>query len=403
LATDPALLATLSTLGAQIGQFLLRMRSEEALRDADRRKDEFLATLAHELRNPLAPLRASVQVLRTAPYDPSRVEATCAVMDRQVGQMVRLIDDLLDVSRITHGQFALKRESIALATVVAGAVETVQPVMDDAEQTLAVTLPAEPVYLDGDAVRLAQALGNLLGNASKYSPRGARITIDARSEEGSVVIRVRDPGMGIAADMLPHVFDLFTRAQGTHVDATGGLGIGLSLVKRLVEMHGGTVRAASDGPGRGSELTIRLPVIAAAEAVAPTARRDGRVPDMSRRILVVDDNRDAAESLETLLTLWGHEVAVAHDGVEAVETAAAFRPDVVLLDIGLPRMNGYDACRALRAQPGGKDAVVVALTGWGQEQDRRKSAEAGFDAHLVKPVDDGVLREVIGRARTAQS
>jgi signal transduction histidine kinase/CheY-like chemotaxis protein len=402
LATDAALLETLSTHGAQIGQFLLRVRSEEALRDADRRKDEFLATLAHELRNPLAPIRASLQVLRVASHDPRRVETACAVMDRQVGQMVRLIDDLLDVSRITHGQLVLKRERIALATVVESAVETLRPVLDGAEQTLVVVLPPEPVWLDGDVVRLAQTLGNLLGNASKYSPRGARIAVEARIDGQSLALCVRDPGLGIAPDMLPRIFDLFTRAETSHEPATGGLGIGLSLVKRLVEMHGGTVAAQSDGPGRGSAFTVRLPTAAPPVAVATAATGDARPASPERRrILVVDDNRDAAESLQTLLALWGHEVAVVHDGLEAVAQALAFRPDVVLLDIGLPRMNGYDACRAIRAQSGGTEAVIVAITGWGQEQDRRRSEEAGFDAHLVKPVEERALREVVARSRTA--
>ena len=400
LATDPQLLVTLAVLGAQIGQFLLRMRSEEALRDADRRKDEFLATLAHELRNPLAPIRASLQVLRTAPHDSGRVETTCSVMERQVDHMVRLIDDLLDVSRITHGQLALRFERIALTTVVGSAVETLRPMLDAAEQILAVTLPGEAVWLDADPVRLAQALGNLIGNASKYSPRGARIAVDALVDGGSVAIRVRDPGLGIAPEMLPRVFDLFTRAAGPQEQASGGLGIGLSLVRRLVEMHGGTVTAASEGPGRGSEFTVSLPLAAPPPPVETRPVPDESASGGRRRILVVDDNRDAAETLQMLLGLWGHEVAIAHDGIEAVEQAAAFRPDVVLLDIGLPRMNGYDACRAIRAQAIGKTAVVVAVTGWGQEQDRRRSADAGFDAHLVKPVDERLLREVVARTRS---
>jgi PAS domain S-box-containing protein len=402
LATDAALLATLSALGAQIGQFLLRMRSEAALRDADRRKDEFLAILAHELRNPLAPLRSSVQRLRTAPHDPDRVAATCSVMERQVARMVRLIDDLLDVSRITHGQLSLKRKPVALATVVVDAVETVQPLVDEMQQAVDVSLPAEPVWIDGDSVRLAQALGNLLGNASKYSPRGGRIAVDAHVEDGAVVVSVRDRGVGIAADVLPQIFELFTRAHAPQADHTGGLGIGLSLVKRLVEMHGGTVSAESDGPGRGSAFTMHLPVIAAPDMVERAVTRERHVQGgATRRILVVDDNRDAAESIATLLELWGHAVATAHDGVDAVDTAAAFRPDVVLLDIGLPGMNGYDACRALRAQPAGRNAVIVALTGWGQDADRRNSEVAGFDAHLVKPVEESALREVIAWTRPA--
>ncbi len=372
-----------------------RKRAEETLREADRRKDEFLATLAHELRNPLAPIRNAIQVVKLTD-DRAVRERAREMMDRQLGHMVRLIDDLLDMSRITRGKLDLRNERVDVSTIVTQAVETVRPLVEAAGHDLSVALPTGPVYLDGDPVRLAQVFSNLLNNAAKYTEAGGRIRLAVERQGSDVVVGVRDTGVGIPADMLPRVFDLFTQVDSARKWAQGGLGIGLTLVRRLVEMHGGSVEARSDGPGKGSEFVVRLPVAVEAQPHSKAGRAEDRpIPQSSLRVLVVDDNRDGADSLAEMLRILGNDTRTAYDGEEAVAAAADYRPDVVLLDIGLPRLNGYEACRRIRAQPGGKGVILIAQTGWGQEEDIRLSREAGFDRHLVKPVDPYDLMQVL--------
>jgi PAS domain S-box-containing protein len=367
---------------------------EAALREADRRKDEFLAVLAHELRNPLAPLRNGLQVLRLS-ADPAAQEETREMMDRQLAQMVRLIDDLLDVSRISRNKLELRKARLPLAAVVENAVETARPLLDAKGHSLAVTLPPEPVYLDADLTRLAQVFWNLLHNAAKYTDPGGRIELTAGREGGAVVVTVRDTGVGIPAPALPGLFTLFSQVDHSLERAEGGLGIGLALVKGLVEMHGGTVAARSAGPGQGSEFVVRLPVAEGPGAAAGPPAGGPAPPSARRRVLIVDDNRDGAASLGRMLSLLGHDTRTAHDGLEALELAEAFRPDVLLLDIGLPKLNGYDVCRRLRDRPWGRAALIVAVTGYGQEDDRRRAREAGFDQHLVKPVRFAALQGLL--------
>jgi PAS domain S-box-containing protein len=377
-----------------------RRMAEEALQEADRQKDEFLAQLAHELRNPLAPVRNAVELLRLKAPDEPEIRWSRDVIERQVSHLTRLIDDLLDVSRITRNKLELRKQRLDLAEVVQAAVETSRPAIEQSGHELTVTLPAEPVYLYGDLVRLAQVLMNLLTNAAKYTEPGGRIWLTAElASDGrpEVVVRVKDTGMGIPAEKLPRLFEMFFQVDRSLERAQGGLGIGLSLVRRLVELHGGRVEAHSDGPGRGSEFVAHLPALVEPPKIVPSPRpaAEGETKDSGRRILVVDDNQDSADSLAMLLGMTGHEVETAYDGLEAVEAAERVRPDVVLLDLGMPRLNGYDACRRIREQPWGKDVVLIALTGWGQEEDRRRTAEAGFDGHLVKPVDHAALAELL--------
>ena len=373
-----------------------RKRAEDAVREADRRKDEFLATLAHELRNPLAAISNSLQIMQRAGGRPDLVEQSRSMMDRQMRQILRLTDDLLDVSRITRNKLELRTQCVELASVIQDAVAACRPMMDAAGQQLTVLLPHEPVYLNADPVRLAQVFGNLLNNASKYTGRGGDIRLAAERQGFEVVVKVEDSGVGIAPEMLTGIFELFAQADHSLERKHGGLGIGLTLVKRLVEMHHGTVTAHSRGSGRGSEFVVRLPALSGAPASEHAPEPDDdTIAATTRRVLIVDDNVDAAESLATLLKLAGNETRIAHDGLEAVEKAAAYRPDVILLDIGLPKLNGYDACRAIRAKQWGKAIVIVALTGWGQDMDRRRSQEAGFDAHLVKPVEHAALMNLL--------
>lgn len=373
-----------------------RVRSAEALREADRRKDEFLATLAHELRNPLAPIRNGLQVLRLAGGGSEMVAEARIMMERQLGHMVRLVDDLLDMSRITRNKLELRRERVALATVIHDAVETGRPLIEQFGHTFSMTLPPNPVYLDADPVRLAQVFSNLLTNAAKYTESGGRISLKAELHGGEVLVRVADTGLGIPAEALPSIFEMFSQVDRNLERAQGGLGIGLTLVKRLAEMHGGTVEARSQGPGQGSEFIVRLPVVKEGHHRPDRGTTDEGVQGGSkRRILVVDDNRDSATSLGMVLTLMGNVVRTAGDGLAAVEAAQEFRPEMILLDLGLPKLNGYDACRRIRAQPWSEGVVIVALTGWGQEEDRRRSQEAGFDHHLVKPVDPASLAKLL--------
>jgi PAS domain S-box-containing protein len=380
-----------------------RRRAEESLREADRRKDEFLAMLAHELRNPLAPIRNAVKLLRDAGQtDPVR-EWSRDVIERQVDQLTRLVDDLLDVSRITRGKIQLQVETLDLATVVSGAVETSRPRIDARKHQLEVRLPGEPVRVVGDLVRLTQVVSNLLNNAAKFQDEGGFVSVRAEREDDDAVIRVRDQGTGIAPEMLGEVFELFAQAERTMDRAEGGLGIGLSLVKSLVEMHGGSVSVHSAGRGRGAEFTVRLPALVAAEDpgkqadVDPSANRPGE----GVRVLVVDDNQDAADSLTMLLALRGFDASVCHDGTSALAAALEKKPDVIVLDLGLPGVDGFEVCRRLR-EAGMLKTCIIAVTGFGQDEDRRKSQSVGFDAHMVKPVDPDQLVKRISESLAAR-
>jgi signal transduction histidine kinase/ActR/RegA family two-component response regulator len=377
-------------------------QANEALRQADRSKDDFLAMLAHELRNPLAPVRNALQLLKMQGLTPRMAGEARAMMERQVEHMVRLVDDLLDVSRILRGKIELRKERVELAAVIARAVETSQPAIDARGHQLTVSLPPRPVYLEADLVRMAQVISNLLENAAKFSEQAGPIVLAGEREGGEVVIRVRDAGVGIAPELLPRVFDLFTQGDRSLARSQGGLGIGLTLVRRLVQMHGGSVTATSPGVGQGSEFVVRLPALAeAAEEVGP-GDEPLRAAGTPRRVLVVDDNVDAAESAALLLRCLGHVVEVAYEGPSALGAAREFRPEVVLLDIGLPGMSGYDVARALRERPEGQGVVLAALTGYGQEQDRRRSREAGFDVHLTKPVGPAALAAFVESSRPAE-
>jgi PAS domain S-box-containing protein len=370
-----------------------RLYSE--LKEADRRKNEFLAMLGHELRNPLAPIRNALHILSIPGLGEEAVEQARQVTERQVQHLVRLVDDLLDVGRIMRGRVELRKEPVELAAVIAQAVETAQPILDAQGQELRESLPPEPLRLEADPTRLAQVVGNLLHNAAKFSERPGHVWLSAERQGTEVVLRVRDEGIGIQREFLRHIFDLFVQDDRSLERSQGGLGIGLTVVRKLVELHGGSITAHSEGPGKGSEFVVRLPALSAAAAAGPSRRGARPVSDSaSRRILVVDDNVDAAESLAMLLRLAGHDVHVAHNGPEALR-AAAFSPEVVLLDIGLPGMNGYDVARRWRQDPASRNALLVAVTGYGQDEDRRRSAEAGFDYHLTKPVDPEALRRLL--------
>jgi signal transduction histidine kinase len=398
-----------------------RVRIELALKEADRHKDEFLAMLAHELRNPLAPIYNAVQLMRRKPFADPQLEWSSDVIKRQLAHLSRLVDDLLDVSRITRGKINLNRETVQVADLIARAIETTHPLIVERAHTLSIDLPQEPLRVLVDPTRLTQALGNVLTNAAKYTERGGRIAVTAQRDGGDVVIRVTDTGEGIPAELLPVIFNLFTQLDRTSGNAQGGLGIGLALVRRLVEMHGGTVTALSEGAGQGSEFVIRLPLYtgptaapqpqpdvsttASAQATASAtagdtvnvpATRNGELRLVKHRILIADDNSDALESLATLLQLRGHEVFTACDGAMALESAERHRPDVVLLDIGMPTLDGCEVARRIRQQPWGSRIKLVALTGWGQNSDRRRSRDAGFDSHLVKPLDTDKLQDLLG-------
>jgi signal transduction histidine kinase len=377
-----------------------------ALQEADRRKDEFLAMLAHELRNPLAPIRTAVQLLRLTRAGDGQWTRARDIIERQVEHLVCLIDDLMDVSRITRGMITLQREPVTLGAVIARAIETTRPTIDARGHELHVEQPDESIVVHGDQTRLVQVVANILHNAAKFTPAGGRIVLSVHRDDGHAVISITDTGRGIPREVLPDVFDLFTKAHAAADAGHGGLGIGLALVRRLVEMHGGTVVAHSEGRGHGSRFTVQLPLLQAAPAIAAAALSES-TPDESplaartvrRRILVADDNLDAAEALSTLLQALGHEVRVAHDGAEALEVGGAFEPEIVLLDLGMPVMDGLEAARRMRQLPWGALARVVAVTGWGQQQDRARTAEAGFDAHLVKPVTDLDLLPVLTEGR----
>jgi PAS domain S-box-containing protein len=381
-----------------------KARADELI-EADRRKNEFLAMLAHELRNPLAPLSNAVQAIRRRePGDEHTVAVATDILDRQIRQMSRLVNDLLDASRISRGKIELHRTRVALRPIVDEAIETVRPLLARLEHTLTITLPPEALYVDADAGRLSQVIGNLLTNAAKFTDKGGRIWLSAEREADEAVIRVRDDGIGIAPEHLQTLFDMFVQVDTAIERSRDGLGIGLTLVKTLVELHGGTVQVHSAGPGCGSEFTVRLAAVSAADDTPSIDRREPAVGDsIARRVLVVDDSVDAAESLAMLLAFEGHEIHKAHDGAAAVRSAERLRPDIVLMDIGLPILNGYEACRRIRSQAWGAAITLVAITGWGQEEDHQQSDAAGFDLHLVKPVEHNELLRVVASARSRTS
>ncbi|MDQ2962218.1 MAG: ATP-binding protein [Pseudomonadota bacterium] len=363
----------------------------------DRRKDEFLAMLAHELRNPLAPISNAVHILQLSEKDPAKFKWAIEVISRQLRQLVRLVDDLLDVSRITRGKIELKIEAIDAAKVVAAAVETSRPFVDALEHTLTVLLPPEPLLLKGDFARVAQILSNLINNAAKYTNQGGRIAVTAAREGTNVVFRVRDTGIGIPGELLSSIFEPFTQIDRTLARSQGGLGIGLTLVRRLVEMQGGRVFASSEGPNQGSEFTVSLPAAGPAQRAKGESGESGRTPaiDLDLCVLVVDDNHDVAESTAVLLRLAGCEVHLAHDGEEAMRLVPRVSPDAVLLDIGLPRMNGYEVAERIRSDPANRDIVIVAVSGYGQQEHRLRSKQAGFDQHVVKPIDPTALSSLL--------
>ncbi len=382
-----------------------RRDAEIALRTMDRRKDEFLATLAHELRNPLAPLRNGLQLLKPAKNDAGLISRTWQMMDMQLGQMVRLINDLLDVSRITNDRIALRKELTSLDEVIRQAIETSAPVIDSQLHKLSVDMPEQEIMLDADVVRLTQVFANLLNNAAKYTPRGGRIQVKVEQGDATVAVRIIDDGIGIPQEMLGRVFDMFTQIDNSLERTQGGLGIGLSLVRRLVQMHGGTVEAYSKGAGGGSEFVVRLPTAMKATTIdlPRPAKLDAAAESVRRRILVVDDNEDSATSLALILGLKGHETKTANDGVEAIKVGDAFQPHVVLLDIGMPKLNGYETARLMRQKEWGRQALLVALTGWGQETDRVRSSDAGFDAHLIKPVEIAAIQRLLAKMRATEA
>lgn len=392
---DPGELEFLHTLAQHVAACYERFRLMEQLRDADRRKDHFLATLAHELRNPLAPLRNGLEVIKLAHIESDSVRKAQAVMDRQLGHMVRLIDDLLDMSRISQGKIVLQKQRISVSDVVHAAIETSRPSIERHGHTLSVNLPAETLWLEVDPTRMGQVLSNLLNNASKFTPHGGKIWVTAHPLGEEVELRVGDSGVGIPANMLHQVFDVFTQVDRAIDRSEGGLGIGLSLVKGLVELHGGRVEVASEGEGKGSEFVIGMPLVLEDGQSSPLDSSAPTAVTASLRILVVDDNRDSVMTLGMMLGMMRHEVREAYDGSQAVAVAREYRPNLILMDIGMPLLNGYEACRKIREQEWGGEITIVALSGWGQEEDKRRAEAAGFDGHLTKPVDPGALAELV--------
>jgi PAS domain S-box-containing protein len=377
-----------------------RKLAEDALREADRRKDEFLATLSHELRNPLAPIRTALEVMRIARNDAALVEKSRATMERQLTHLVRITDDLLDVSRITQNKVGLRRERIDLRAAVHSAIEATRSLLELRGHTVELDLPALPLWVDADFTRLSQVFSNLLNNAAKYTDPGGRVSVGAVVMDTRAVVTVVDTGVGIPAEMLPRVFDMFTQLQ-EHRDRThGGLGIGLTLAKRLIELHGGSIEVRSEGVGCGTCVTVSLPVTKPAAAGRPHGMRDGSTAGAPCRILVAEDNEDAAEMMRVMLQFKGHDVRVAADGIEAVDLASTFKPHIAFLDIGMPRMDGYAAARRIRELLG-RRIVLVALTGWGQDEDKHRSREAGFDQHLTKPPEPELLERLIDDCGTA--
>ncbi len=377
------------TEARRTGEELRKLTAE--LSEADQRKDEFLATLAHELRNPLAPIRNGLQVLGLAGDDKVTSEVVRTMMERQLEQMVRLVDDLMDVSRISTGKVELRKEIVSLATIVNNAVETSHPLVEEMRHELTIQLPEATILVDVDSIRLSQVIMNLLNNAAKYSDPGSCIQLTSERSGGVVVVSIRDTGIGIAADQIPHLFDMFSQVDHSMEKSQGGLGIGLCLAKRIVEMHGGTIEARSDGLGKGAEFLVRLPVVVENTATQLHSEEQKQVIKSNFRILIVDDNKDGAGTLSMMLKILGNDTRTAYDGEDAVNTAIAFQPDVILLDIGLPKLNGYEVCRRIREQKYGHKILIIAQTGWGQEEDRRRTREAGFDHHVVKPIEPSAL------------
>jgi signal transduction histidine kinase/ActR/RegA family two-component response regulator len=379
-----------------------RAYAEAALREADHRKDEFLATLAHELRNPLSPIRTGVEILRLTAGASPQSTAVLDMMSRQVTHMVRLVDDLLDVSRISRGKIHLQLAPMDVREAIAVGIESVRPALDAAGHALEVLAPPEPVYIHGDAVRIAQILSNLLSNAIKYSAAGGRITIALAAGADAVDVRVTDTGVGIAADVLPQVFDLFSQAQATASLSQGGLGLGLAIARRLAQLHGGRLVASSAGAGQGAQFTLTLPRLPAASTTRGPLDEDAdalaAAPVPPREVLVVDDNRDAADTLSAVVGLLGHRVRVRYDGAAALAAAAAAVPDIVFCDIGMPEMSGYDVAAALRAMPAGDRPFLVAVTGWGTAEDRARALAAGFDEHVPKPIESATVRRLLAAA-----
>jgi PAS domain S-box-containing protein len=376
-------------------------RSEEALREADRRKDEFLAILAHELRNPLAPIRYAVAAIRHPDLAPDKRTHAQEVIERQLEHMSRLLDDLLDVSRLAHGSLALQKRTVQLAAVIGTAIETARPALEGKGHTLVLELPKQRFELEADAVRLAQIFSNLLVNAAKYTNPGGRIELRAAREHGWIVVSIKDNGIGIAADMVPRLFTLFAQANTALERSEGGLGIGLALVRGLVNMHGGRVEARSAGLNRGSEFIVRLPAAVIALPTKAAADASGTAAAAHLRILVADDNRDAADSCATLLELAGHTVHTAYTGQHAFDLAKQFRPQAILLDIGMPELDGYEVAQKIRAEDWGRGIMLVAVTGWGQEEDKRRALTAGFDRHLTKPIDPSELESLLQNIETS--
>jgi signal transduction histidine kinase/ActR/RegA family two-component response regulator len=374
-----------------------RKQAEDGLRQASRAKDEFLATLAHELRNPLAPIRNAMRILESQGELPSESYRALEVINRQMQQMTRLIEDLLDVSRITRNKVEMRKERVELIQVIQIAVETSRPLLTEAGHELTITAPAQPIYLQADQTRLAQAISNLLNNSAKYTEPGGQVWLTVERQGSDAVVTVRDNGIGIPADMLPRIFDMFAQVDHSPDRVQGGLGIGLTLVKRLVELHGGSIRAESEGLGLGSRFVVRLPIVPEpALETLPTDRNEERTAVASSlRVLVVDDNKDSAVTLSMFLRIMGNDIRSAFDGEEALQVAREFRPQVVVLDIGLPKLSGYEVARKIREEPWGRDMVLIAVTGWGQEEDKQRSKEAGFDRHMVKPVDPAALTELL--------
>jgi PAS domain S-box-containing protein len=376
----------------------LRQRLDE-LAEADRQKNDFLAMLAHELRNPMAPMRNALHLMTMPGIDAEMAGQAQGMMERQLDQLVRLVDDLLDISRIIRGKIELHKDVFDIATAVMRAVETAQPIIEAQGHGLSIELPEQPVLVEADLIRLSQVIANLLTNAAKYTDHAGRISLTAKSEDGQAAVIIRDSGIGITREMLPRIFDLFVQGDRSLARSQGGLGIGLTLVKRLVEMHGGTVSATSAGISKGSEFIVRLPLTTGGQAGMrrgiPYSARPHVTDALRRRVLVVDDNVDAAESIAMILRLTGYDVRCAYDGPSVLETARGYRPDVVVLDIGLPGMNGYEVAQQLRRQPGFERIPLVAVTGYGQEEDRRRCLEAGFDIHLTKPVDPQALQAFV--------
>lgn len=393
----PADLALAEEIGNRAALALDNARLYHEVQEALRRKDEFLAMLAHELRNPLAAISNAGQALGQQDAADSHTHHLAGVIGRQIRHLSRLVDDLLDASRFTRGCIELRKHPVELRPIVEGAVETARPLLEQQSHHLTVSIPAEPVLLEADATRIEQVLTNLLDNAAKFTAPGGRIDLSAEVESGEAVLKVRDNGPGIAPELLPHIFELFVQEDRSLARPHGGLGIGLTLVRSLVERHGGKVEAHCEAPGQGSELVVRLPLLSPPPAAAKRSSLPSETPaeQSPARVLLVEDNVDSADALAELLRMWGHEVEVVHDGATAVERACATRPNVVLLDIGLPGMDGYQVAGRLRSTPCLEGALLVALTGYGQETDRRRSAAAGFDRHLVKPVDLGELQRLV--------